>query len=125
MARRLCRNAKKEENGFKETVWIPCADHCPPEFSKILDFCKSVEAWLKSDQQNVAVVHCKAGKGRSGTMIAALLLYAHAVPCAADALRWFGFVRGGTRAGVTIPSQIRWIAMQLGLGRAKKSRCKQ
>eukprot|EP00438_Fugacium_kawagutii_P001457 Skav211874 [mRNA] locus=scaffold1431:355387:369789:+ [translate_table: standard] len=83
------------ENGFEETVCFPSADHCPPDFAKILAFCKDVEA----------------GKGRSGTMISALLLYAGAVLSARDALHWFGHIRGGTRAGVTIPSQIRWIAM--------------
>lgn len=44
-----------------------------------------------------------------------MLVYAGAVLSARDALFWFGHIRGGTRAGVTIPSQIRWIAMQLGL----------
>ncbi|CAK9038189.1 4 [Durusdinium trenchii] len=108
----LCAERSFRENGFPdETIHFPCADHCPPQFSKILEFCRDVEAWLKVDERNVAAIHCKAGKGRSGTMICALLLYAGAVLSARDALRWFGHVRGGTRAGVTIPSQIRWIAM--------------
>lgn len=44
-----------------------------------------------------------------------MLVYAGAVLSARDALFWFGHIRGGTRAGVTIPSQIRWIAMLPGL----------
>lgn len=44
-----------------------------------------------------------------------MLVYAGAVLSARDALFWFGHIRGGTRAGVTIPSQIRWIAMQPGI----------
>ena len=108
----LCAERHFRDNGFpKETVAFPSADHCPPDFSDMLDFCQDVETWLQADEQNVAVIHCKAGKGRSGTMICALLLYSGAVTAARDALRWFGRIRGGTRVGVTIPSQIRWIAM--------------
>ena len=54
------------------------------------------------------------GSQAHGLRISALLLYAGAVLSARDALHWFGHIRGGTRAGVTIPSQIRWIAMPLG-----------
>jgi len=107
----LCAERSFRENGFEDSVCFPSPDHCPPEFSQLLAFCRDAEAWLKADKANVAVVHCKAGKGRSGTMICALLLYSGAVRTARDALRWFGHIRGGSRAGVTIPSQIRWIAM--------------
>ncbi|CAE7677336.1 pteN [Symbiodinium pilosum] len=108
----LCAEKHFRDNGFPdETTSFPAADHCPPNFSDMLQLCKDVETWMQEDEQNVAVIHCKAGKGRSGTMICALLLYAGAVTSARDALRWFGRIRGGTRVGVTIPSQVRWIAM--------------
>ena len=39
------RRLTTEENGFPdETIHFPCADHCPPQFSKILEFCRDVEA---------------------------------------------------------------------------------
>ena len=36
--------------------------------------CRSVRAWFAADQSNVAAVHCKAGKGRTGVFIVAALL---------------------------------------------------
>jgi hypothetical protein len=75
------------------------------------DFCRSSEEWLLAGPNNVIVVHCKAGKGRTGSMICALLVYSGAVKSAYDALKWYEWTRGGHHSGVTIPAQIRWVAM--------------
>jgi len=108
----LCCEEKYRGNGFPEsTVHFPCVDHCPPPLPFLLDFCENAKAWLAEDETNVIVVHCKAGKGRTGSMICALLVFADAVPSAYHALRWYEWARAGKRSGVTIPDQIRWIAM--------------
>lgn len=40
----------------------PMKDHYPPNFKLIEQFCTSVHEWLTKKSDNVAVVHCKAGK---------------------------------------------------------------
>ena len=41
----------------------------------VVEFCKDVDKFLKSDPENVVSIHCKAGKGRTGLMISCFLLY--------------------------------------------------
>lgn len=39
------------------------------------EFCSDAAAFLAAAPQHVVVVHCKAGKGRTGMLICALLLH--------------------------------------------------
>lgn len=83
---------------------------------------------MEKDSDNVAVVHCKAGKGRTGTMICCYLLHSRTCATAESALNLYGeslifssvgltsFLfqfTGGKRTqdtkGVTIPSQVRYV----------------
>lgn len=52
-----------------------------PPLPLISDFCQQVADWLQKDPENIAVVHCKAGKGRTGTMICAYLVHAVRLKC--------------------------------------------
>uniref|UniRef100_A0A0G4HWG7 Uncharacterized protein n=1 Tax=Chromera velia CCMP2878 TaxID=1169474 RepID=A0A0G4HWG7_9ALVE len=91
-------------------------DHCPPPLRLLLEICRDLMEWLQADPQNVAVIHCKAGKGRTGVAVCALLLAVGATSCPAEAFSVYGTARaldgkvGGWMArGVTIPSQFRFI----------------
>jgi len=57
----------------------------------------------------VAVVHCKAGKGRTGLMICCWLLFAKDWDTADKAMAFYALARTQNQKGVTIPSQIRYI----------------
>ncbi|KAJ5599172.1 Protein-tyrosine phosphatase catalytic [Penicillium hetheringtonii] len=99
---------------------FPWPDHHPPPFALIPNIMGSMRNWLhrlddtehgmKSDEQRVAVVHCKAGKGRSGSIATAYLISQEGWK-KEDALQRFTDrrMRVGFGNGVSIPSQLRYV----------------
>lgn len=84
-------------------------DHNPCPLRMLLDICEDMAKWLEADKENVVAVHCKAGKGRTGMVISALLVRLGIAPTASSALGLFGDIRTHDGKGVTIPSQMRYV----------------
>ncbi|KAJ6100167.1 Phosphatase tensin type, partial [Penicillium canescens] len=103
---------------------FPWPDHHPPPFALIPNIMGSMRNWLqhlrdnkdknkeneKGQGQRVAVVHCKAGKGRSGTVACSYLISQEGWK-KEDALLRFTErrMRVGFGHGVSIPSQLRYV----------------
>ncbi|KAI9460796.1 hypothetical protein HD554DRAFT_2132406 [Boletus coccyginus] len=68
------------ENAYHESVFggrvsrYPFPDHHVPPFFYLPLVTREIHAWLSGSDARVAVLHCKAGKGRSGTLACAYLL---------------------------------------------------
>lgn len=81
-------------------------DMTPPPFKLLLEIMLRIENWLKKDPKNVIAVHCLAGWGRTGTIIASYLLYSKAQSTAKEALKYF-ITKRGTKP--ICQSQQRWV----------------
>ncbi|KAM4815074.1 phosphatidylinositol 3,4,5-trisphosphate 3-phosphatase TPTE2-like isoform 1-T1 [Thomomys bottae] len=93
---------------------IMIEDHNVPTLEEMVSFAKEVIAWLSKDPHNIIIIHCKGGKGRTGTMISILLLATGTFLTAKDSLEYFGERRTDRNVssqfqGVETPSQSRYV----------------
>ena len=105
----LCDDKKYAPNCFYRQGHFPFKDHEAPPLNLIRPFCEDAKKFLDEDKENVVSIHCKAGKGRTGTFICCLLLYMKFFETADECLLYYGLMRVGTVKGVTVPSQIRYV----------------
>ncbi|VFQ58370.1 unnamed protein product [Cuscuta campestris] len=88
---------------------FPFDDHNCPPIHLIKLFCQSAYLWLKEDIVNVVVIHCKAGKARTGLMICSLLLFLKFFTTAEECIDYYNQKRCVDGKGLILPSQIRYV----------------
>ncbi|XP_075908017.1 phosphatidylinositol 3,4,5-trisphosphate 3-phosphatase TPTE2-like isoform X2 [Petromyzon marinus] len=89
-------------------------DHNVPSLADMVRFTASVRDWMAQDPKNIIAVHCKGGKGRTGTMICTWLVDSDEFEGAQASLDYFGERRTDrTKSvkfqGVETPSQSRYV----------------
>merc|ERR1711998_330082 len=92
-------------------------DHTPPTMDEFIDFLIDARDFCTADDNNVFAVHCKGGKGRTGSVCCAWLMYSGEAKRAREALNMFADRRTDQRitndphkvCGVETPSQVRYV----------------
>lgn len=89
-------------------------DHNVPSLNDTVRFVKNVKEWFELDKDNIIAVHCKGGKGRTGTMICVWLVEAGLFGSAEASLDYFGnrrtdLSKSSKFQGVETPSQNRYV----------------
>ena len=64
-----------ETEEFENNV-IHCGflNHQCPKFNRLIDIVKQIVTYLNEDSMNTAVIHCRAGRGRTGIVICSVLI---------------------------------------------------
>lgn len=105
-------NKNMKQTEFLNLPLFRCGwlDHCPPPLFHLIEIVDALDKYIKLDSGNVAVIHCKMGKGRSGSLVVGYLIKAHKMSLS-KALEVFKTTRFnyGLVQGVTIKSQIRYL----------------
>jgi len=84
-----------------------------PPLGLLLKLIFSMESWLKADKENVAVLHCLTGKGRTSTVLACFLCWTGETGFTRDPMAALEYIalckRSDNVDRLTIPSQRRYI----------------
>ncbi|KTF94504.1 hypothetical protein cypCar_00002270, partial [Cyprinus carpio] len=90
-------------------------DHNVPSLEDMLRYTACVREWMAADSRNVIAIHCKGGKGRTGTMVCTWLIDSDQFENAQESLDYFGERRtdksmSSKFQGVETPSQSRYVS---------------
>jgi len=85
-------------------------DHHAPTMERLVAVVLAMDEWMSKDPDNVMVVHCMAGKSRTGTVISCYLLYKKMFDIPDKAITFFNDKRAQTPS-LELPSQIRYVNM--------------
>ena len=100
----------QNEKFKNNVVFYPWPDHKAPPLYDIFDIISKSLTFLGKNKENVICVHCLAGKGRTGTVCCAILLFSKMFKCAQDANDYFSSKRfKKLNKGVQEPSQLRYL----------------
>jgi hypothetical protein len=107
----LCAESKYAVDKFDAgtVVEFPFEEAGPPAFAQLLTVVQEIDRHLSASPTRVVAVQCRTGRGRTGIVVCAYLLYSRLAGSADDALQLFAAKRTQNVAGLRNPSSIRYI----------------
>ncbi|EPY54017.1 phosphatidylinositol-3,4,5-trisphosphate3-phosphatase [Schizosaccharomyces cryophilus OY26] len=94
-------------------------DHNPPPFVLLCTIIDRMAEFLSRDPSTKLIIHCKAGKGRTGTVLCSYLI-AHEGCTFDQSIALYTKKRMRRGSGLTIPSQIRYVRYLEAWSRLRK-----
>lgn len=94
------------ENNVLEYDWV---DHQAPKVHTLFKICERIYKYLLENEDNIVVINCKAGKGRTGTIICCFMLFCDLFNNTQDAFNYYSYKRFKSGEGVSQPSQKRYV----------------
>ncbi|KAG0653886.1 Telomerase protein component 1 [Monosporozyma unispora] len=103
----MIQNSNELDSIFSRNGWL---DHCPPPFELLQEIIDDMDTFLSENKRHICVIHCKMGKGRSGTVCVAYLMKYRNLTFE-DSMDMFteGRFKRIISQGVTIKSQLRYL----------------
>jgi len=78
-----------DETKLSNVLTYEWEDHQAPPIEMLFHVCENASDFLLANENNIVVVHCNHGKGRTGTIICCLLLFGNIVKDSAIALDFY------------------------------------
>ncbi|SPC62765.1 related to Phosphatidylinositol-3,4,5-trisphosphate 3-phosphatase PTEN [Ustilago sp. UG-2017b] len=110
----VTENSYDADEFYGRVSRFPFPDHHVPPLSLIPLFVADITDYLESDPDATAVIHCKAGKGRSGTMTCCYLVSLPYLPTAPTSIRNYSKMQRPPQQSVTPPPALAPIAYANG-----------
>jgi len=87
----------------------PWLDHHSPPIDLLFKACADMHEWLSRSDGHITVINCRAGKGRTGTLICCYMMFCGRFRDPDVAMKYYRIKRFTKGGGVTQPSQIRYV----------------
>jgi len=82
-----------------------------PPLKMLFELCISIESWLASEPENIVVIHCMTGRGRSAVVASCLLEWIGRASDAREALVYVCKMRRVQIKESMVPTQLRYLSM--------------
>lgn len=115
----VTENSYDADEFYGRVSRFPFPDHHVPPLSLIPLFVADITEYLESDPDATAVIHCKAGKGRSGTMTCCYLVSLPYLPTAPTSIKNYSKMQRPPAKQSGTPSSLAIIASADGQSTAQ------